>query len=168
MRKGEKGILIAMAVSVVVLIGVKVIQNQKYEGDDPGLPFYSTASPELTTEAAKLLHRHDCQSCHTLWAVRDLTQAVPAPPLDGIGSFHDEEWFFAYFSAENPQTIVPTRLKPQYRMPSYANLSETDRRTLAQYMASLRVEDWYYEETKKRRIEKLTGQPYEPSDDNKN
>lgn len=165
MRKGEKGIIAAMALSVAVLVGVKIIQASKNDEPDPGIPYYSTASPELTAAAAKLLHENDCKSCHFLWGTRDMTIAVPAPALDGIGNFHDEKWFYNYFSAEVPQDLLPTRLKPQYRMPSYAHLPEADRLTLAKYMASLQVEEWYLEETKKRRYEKLTGNDYEDSND---
>ena len=94
-----------------------------------------------------------------LWGTRDLTLAVPAPALDGIGSLRDEAWLYTYFSSENPQSMLPSRLKPQYRMPSYAKLPEEDRRVLAQYMASLKVEDWYLPEAKKAEYEKLTGNP---------
>lgn len=160
MRKGEKLIVGLMAVSVVVLAVVKVIQHKNDPEPDKGIPYFSTASQELTTAAAKILHTEKCSDCHSLWGTRDLTAAVPAPPLDGMSVFHDEEWFFKYFSAENPQEILPSRLKPVYRMPSYAHLSETERKTLAAYMASLKVEDWYLEETKKRRYEKLTGKDY--------
>lgn len=85
---------------------------------------------------------------------------VPAPVLDGIGSLRDEQWFYAYFSAENPQAILSTRLKKMYQMPSYAHLPEDERKILASYMASLKVQDWYLEETKKAEFEKLTGKPY--------
>jgi sulfur-oxidizing protein SoxX len=88
---------------------------------------------------------------------------VPAPILDGMGSLHDEAWFFQYFSAPDPQKILPSRLKPEYRMPSYAQLPEHDRRLLAQYMASLKVQDWYLQETRKAEYEKLTGKEY-PND----
>lgn len=47
-----------------------------------------------------------------------------------------------------------------YRMPSYAHLSEQERQTLAAYVASLKVQDWYLEETRKAEYEKLTGKPY--------
>jgi len=97
-----------------------------------------------------------------LWTVRDLIKAVPAPILDGIGSLHDESWFYQYFSAVNPQSILPSRLKAEYRMPSYAHLSENERRLLARYMASLKVQDWYLEETRKAEHEKLTGEERRP------
>ena len=87
-------------------------------------------------------------------------QSVPAPSLDGLGSFYTEEWFFDYFSAKNPQSIVPSRLKEEYRMPSFAEIPEQERRTLSQYMASLKVKDWYRDETKKSEYEKLTGEHY--------
>lgn len=48
-------------------------------------------------------------------------------------------------------------------MPSYAHLPEQDRKVLAAYMASLKVKDWYLEETKKAEYEKLTGKDY-PAD----
>ena len=84
------------------------------------------------------------------------------PPLDGIGSLRDEAWFYDYFSAENPQSILPSRLKKEFQMPSYANLKEVERRLLASYLASLKVKDWYLEETKKMEYEKLTGKSYTP------
>lgn len=127
---------------------------------DPGIPFYSTASAELARAGSSLYRRLECKSCHTLWTVRNMFESVPAPALDGIGSLRDEQWFYNYFSAVDPQTILPTRLKPQYRMPSYAQLSEQERRTLAAYMASLKVQDWYLEQTRKAEYEKLTGKPY--------
>jgi len=37
-------------------------------------------------------------------------------------------------------------LKPEYRMPSFKDMPETDRRVLARYLASLKVEDWYLDE----------------------
>ncbi len=89
-------------------------------------------------------------------------ELVPAPALDGIGSVRDEAWFYAYFSSPDPQAVLPSRLKPEFRMPSYLYLKEQDRRTLAAYMASLRVKDWYLEETKKAEYEKLTGKDYPP------
>ena len=47
-------------------------------------------------------------------------------------------------------------------MPSYAQLPESERRLLASYMASLKVKDWYLEETRKAEFEKLTGKEYKP------
>ena len=159
MRKGEKLIIGLMGASVVILLSIKLFSGNTEEGEDPGIPFYSTASKELTSSAARLIRTNKCKECHSLWATKDLTIAVPAPALDGMGMFRSEEWLYDYFSAEVPQDMLPTRLKPQYRMPSYASLSEQERRDLAKYIASLKVEDWYLEETNKARQEKLTGKP---------
>jgi len=82
---------------------------------------------------------------------------VPSPMLDGMGSLRDEAWLYAYLSAPDPQSILPSRLKKEYRMPSYAGLPEAERRTLAAYLASLRVRDWYLAETRRMEQEKLTG-----------
>lgn len=169
MRKGEKGIFIAMGVSVAILIGVKAYMHSGDSEPDPGIPYYTNASPELTANAARVMKDGDCKGCHTLWGSKDIVQAfmksVPAPPLDGMGMFRDEAWLYDYFSAENPQSILPSRLKAEYRQPSFASFPEKDRRDLAKYIASLKVEDWYLEETKKRRYEKLTGKDYQ-SDSN--
>ncbi|MDH5693863.1 MAG: cytochrome c [Gammaproteobacteria bacterium] len=165
MRKGEKVILGIMAVGVLILGGIKVKGIVSQDEADPGIPFFSTADTELTNKAAKLLHDHKCKSCHFLWGTRELTQAVPAPPLDGEGSFRSREWLYNYFSAKVPQDILPTRLKVQYRQPSFADLPEEDRNVLADYMSSLKVEEWYFEETKKRRYEKLTGKDYVKTDE---
>ena len=157
MRKGEKLIIGLMVASVVILLSIKLFSGGDEEGEDRGIPFYSTASSELTSTAARLIKENKCKECHSLWATKDLTISVPAPALDGMGMFRSEEWLFEYFSSETPQDMLPTRLKPQYRMPSFAQLSEQDRRDLAKYVASLKVEDWYLEETNKARQEKLTG-----------
>ena len=101
-----------------------------------------------------------CKKCHSLWGVRDFTQSVPAPSLDGMGMFRSEEWLYEYFSAKNPQEILPSRLKAEYRMPSLSSATEKERRDLANYIFSLKVEDWYLEETTKARYEKLTGKEY--------
>jgi flagellar motor switch protein FliG len=92
--------------------------------------------------------------------MKDMLQSVPAPMIDGIGSLRSEAWLYDYLSSTNPQAIIPSRLKPEYRMPSYASLSDRDRRTLASYIASLKVQDWYLEQTKKAEYEKLTGMEY--------
>lgn len=87
-----------------------------------------------------------------------MMRAVPAPALDGIGSLRDRDWLYAYLSADDPQSILPSRLKKEYQMPSYAGLPERERRILAEYLASLRVEDWYLEETRMAECSKLTGE----------
>lgn len=161
MRKGEKGILIAILVITGAYMAFKGWQVSNKEGEDPGIPFYSTASPELASKASALYHKYQCRECHILWSTREpMAAAVPAPSLDGIGAIRDEAWLFSYFSAENPQAILPSRLKRKYQMPSFAFLPEEDRRTLAAYFASMKVEDWYLMEVKKAEYEKLTGKDY--------
>lgn len=163
MRRSEKVILGIIAVIVLPLMARNFwqVESGKLE-EDKGIPYYSTASAELTKEGAALYDQNRCKDCHSLWTVRDIMQHVPAPILDGIGSLRSEEWFYNYFSAENPQTILPSRLKKEYRMPSYKNLSDQDRHVLAKYMSSLKVKDWYLEATRKAEYEKLTGKKYHP------
>ena len=162
MKRGEKLTLAVIAVSALLLTGRDYIASRSEVGPDKGIPFYSTAPQKLTHEATLLYEKNDCKDCHSLWTVRDMLQSVPAPMLDGIGSLHDEEWFYKYFSAPDPQSILPSRLKKKYRMPSLAKLPENERRTLAAYMASLKVKDWYLEDTRKSEYEKLTGKDYHP------
>ena len=162
MKAGEKNILIGVVVFVVVVMVYRTFVISQDGGKDKGIPFYSTAPKELQNEALLEMKKQKCRDCHTLWTQRNIMQTVPSPPLDGIGSIRDEEWLFNYFSAKDPQTILPSRLKPEFRMPSYAALPEERRRLLAKYMDSLKVEDWYLEETKKREYEKLTGEKYTP------
>lgn len=159
MRAGEKGILILIGVIVVTLMGYRTYKLAVDE-PDPGIPFYTTAPHEVKRTAELIYKRNGCDSCHSLWLVRNMMSSVPAPALDGIGSLRDEAWFYEYFSAEQPQSILPSRLKKEFQMPSYAHLPEQERRLLAAYMASLKVEDWYLHETKKAEYEKLTGLPY--------
>ena len=158
MKQGEKLVLAGIVAAVVGMTAFKLITRDTTP--DKGIPFHTTASADLAQEATAIYNRNSCKDCHSLWTERDMLQAVPAPALDGIGSLHDEEWFYRYFSAANPQEIIPSRLKKQYRMPSYAKLPEQERRTLARYMASLKVDDWYLEETRKSEYEKLTGKEY--------
>ncbi len=158
LRRGEKGILLAIAVVVLIYGARRVLTLERHPiSSDPGIPFYSTASPELARKATDIIRREGCRDCHTLWAVRNMMRAVPSPPLDGIGSLRNEAWLYRYFTSPNPQAILPSRLKPKYRMPSYAALPEHERRTLAAYMASLKVKDWYLKEVRKTEYEKLTG-----------
>lgn len=151
-----------IGVAVLVAAGYKGYTLTTQKEEDKGIPFYSTASQELSKQARVLFDKYNCHACHSLWTKRSIMQSVPAPALDGLGSLKSEEWFFEYFSAVNPQEIVPSRLKAEFRMPSLAHTPKEDREILAKYMASLKVEDWYLEETKKREYEKLTGKKYNP------
>jgi hypothetical protein len=58
---------------------------------------------------------------------------------------------------------LQSRLLPEYRMPSLAALPEEQRRAIAKYMASLKVKDWYLENTRAAEYEKLTGKEYSQS-----
>lgn len=160
LKTGEKRIFIGIGIFVVVFMAFRAWQEMTREDVDPGIPFYSTADKQLAAVASDLYRKHNCRDCHALWGVRSAMQAVPAPSLDGIGSLRDEEWLYRYFSAEDPQSILPSRLKEKYRMPSYAQIPEDERRMLAKYIASLKVQDWYLEETRKAEYEKLTGKDY--------
>jgi hypothetical protein len=166
MRKGEKGILIVMAVAIIGGIAYKFQSAPENTEPDQGIPFYSDAAPEVEKQASTLMRELNCRDCHkyhgAFGGITSLVQNVPAPALDGIGSIRSEQWLFDYFSAENPQAILPSRLKQEFQMPSFASLSEAERRLLASYLASLKVEDWYLQETKKMEFEKLTGKAYEP------
>lgn len=162
MKRGEKVVLAVIAVIVLGLMGRNLFRIESKHEVDKGIPYYSTATAELTRDAMNVYHHNGCKGCHSLWTVRNMMESVPAPILDGIGSIRNEEWFYQYFSAENPQTILPSRLKLEYRMPSYAKLPEHDRRLLASYMASLKVQDWYLQETRKAEYEKLTGKEFHP------
>ena len=161
MRRSEKVILGIIAVIVLPLMARNFwqVESGKIQADK-GIPYYSTASVELTKEGARLYDQNGCKECHSLWTVRDIMQNVPAPILDGIGSLRSEQWFYQYFSAPNPQAILPSRLKKQYRMPSFQTLSDHDRHVLAEYMSSLKVKGWYLEATRKAEYEKLTGKTY--------
>ena len=158
MKTGEKYTYIVIAVLVIVMLGYR--GYQEITNPDPGIPFYTTAAPELKQEAELIYKKYECSDCHALWMVRNMMQNVPAPALDGIGSLKDEAWFYDYLSAEDPQAILPSRLKDEFKMPSYASIPERERRILAAYLASLKVEDWYLEEVKKSEYEKLTGKQY--------
>lgn len=157
MKKGEKVIFGGVALLVVGGVIVNAFRASHFDPEQGRIPFYTTASPELRAAGERLIKDFECRKCHAMWTIRDPMQAVPAPPLDGLGSLKDEAWFYAYFSAPDPQAILPSRLKAEYRMPSFAHVPETERRTLAAYMATLKVEDWYLEETRNREFEKLTG-----------
>lgn len=158
MKSGEKFVLGC----IVALLAFGIIRSQVHveEKHEKDIPFYSTASEDVSRRAMDIYRDSGCKSCHTLWTSQDMTQNVPAPMLDGLGSLHTEEWFFDYLSAPNPQAVIPSRLKLQYRMPSFASMPEADRHILAQYLASLKVQDWYLEDTKKAEYEKLTGKDY--------
>lgn len=158
MKSGEKFVLgVIAALFVFGVVRNEVHVEDKHEKD---IPYYSTATPEVASQAMDVYRDNGCKSCHSLWTSKDMTQNVPAPIMDGIGSIRDEAWLYDYLSAPDPQAVIPSRLKKQYRMPSFASLPEADRRVLAKYLASLKVQDWYLEETRKAEYEKLTGLDY--------
>jgi len=155
MKRGEKAIL---ALIGLVVLGGGLHSYFHAEGKhDRDIPFFSTASADVASHATDIIRSNNCKDCHSLWTLKDVLQSVPAPMLDGIGSIRSEAWLYQYLSSPNPQAILPTRLKKQYSMPSYAKLPDSDRQILAKYLASLQVKDWYLEETKKAEYVKLTG-----------
>jgi sulfur-oxidizing protein SoxX len=155
MKRGEKAVLALIGLFLVA----GVVRSQLHvEGKhDRDIPFYSTATPDAARKAMDIYRSNGCKSCHTLWTLRDMLQFVPAPMLDGIGSLRSETWLYQYLSSPNPQAILPSRLKKEYQMPSYASLPDDERQLLAQYLASLKVKDWYLDQTKQAEQEKLTG-----------
>jgi len=158
MKRGEK---VVLALIAIVLVAGVVRSLLHVEGEhDRDIPFYSTATRDVAIKAMDIYHNNGCKECHSLWTMKDILETVPAPMLDGIGTLRTETWLYDYLSAPNPQAVIPSRLKKQWRMPSYASLPEGDRRLLAQYLASLKVKDWYLEQTKKSEYEKLTGKAY--------
>jgi sulfur-oxidizing protein SoxX len=158
MKRGEKAILALIGVFLVV----GVIRSMLHvEGKhDREIPFYTTATHDLSVKGMAIYNKNGCSVCHSLWTMKDILESVPAPMLDGIGSLRSEAWLYAYLSSPDPQLILPTRLKKQWSMPSYASMPDGDRHLMAQYLASLKVKDWYLEQTKKSEYEKLTGKDY--------
>jgi sulfur-oxidizing protein SoxX len=162
-RKGER--LILWGVALVLAAGLLRALTVRSGPRDREIPFYSTAPAGVARPAMDLYRKYRCKDCHSLFTVRDLLQAVPAPMLDGIGSLRSRDWLFDYLSAADPQRILPSRLKPQYRMPSYASLPQAERSLLADYLSSLKVKDWYLDETRRLEHEKLTGESSLPPDE---
>ncbi len=156
MKKGE-WIVLAL-IGLLVTGGAVRALLMRPSARDGEIPFYSTAPAQLASAASDLVRKYSCRQCHSLWSTRDPLQAVPAPMLDGMGSLHEESWILQYLSAPDPQSILPSRLKPQYRMPSYASLPLEERQQLAAYLASLRVKDWYLDQTRRLEHDKLTGE----------
>jgi len=157
MRSGEKLILLIMS-AVVILLMVRNWQHRDdVIGEEKELPFYTTASLDLNRKAMSVYRKYGCKECHSLWTVKDMMQTVPAPALDGIGSLRDREWLATYLASPEPQEMLPSRLKREFRMPSYAGMPEEERDLLVSYLASLQVKDWYLDTLKQSECKKLTG-----------
>ena len=150
-------VIILLALTFVVAVVQSVLNPAPVDTSEKGLPFYSTAGAALERSGAELYKNLQCRSCHTIWGVKSIYETVPAPSLDGIGSWRSEEWLFAYFSSVNPQEMIPTRLKEKYKMPSYAHLSIEERDILAKYFANMKVRSWYLEDARKAEQKKLKG-----------
>lgn len=157
MKRGEKNLLLGIAAVIVLLMVVNGVRQGSVKEHDRELPFYTTADNDLEHRGGMLLKELECRECHSLWSVRDILRNVPAPALDGIGSLRDREWLYNYFSAKNPQAILPSRLKKEYQMPSYAYLDEAQRNLLTDYIFSLKVRDWYLKDARTAECRKLTG-----------
>lgn len=164
MRRGEKGIFIVMAVIVGAAMVKRMVENENVNtARDREIPFYTTFSKVDNEKALNLIRDNHCKDCHSLWGgAATMMQSVPAPRLDGIGSIRSEKWFYTYLSATDPQTILPSRMKPEFKMPSYANLPDAERHQIAKYLSSLKVKNWYLTETRKAEYEKLTGKEFHP------
>jgi len=158
LKRGEWFVVGAVALVVVAALvkGALFSPPSKVKETDK-IPFYATTPHAVNVAAADLYRGLGCRDCHSLWGVRNITQFVPAPMLDGIGSWRSEAWLYAYFSSPDPQKVIPSRLKKRFRMPSYAKLPEKQRRLLAHYFGGLKVKDWYLEKARAAEFEKLTG-----------
>ncbi|MBF0282075.1 MAG: cytochrome c [Zetaproteobacteria bacterium] len=156
MKAGERWIAAAISLVVVGAV-VKASLQPAQDEQSQEIPFYNTVDEATALAASDLYKQLNCRSCHTIWAVKNITETVPAPSLDGIGSLRDEAWLYDYFSVVDPQTMLPSRLKKEYMHPSYASLPEAERRLLARYFAGMKVKDWYFEETLRAEQKKLTG-----------
>jgi len=86
MRKGEKWVLGLIGAIVVFAMAKNIWRLSNSTEVDPGIPFYSTASPALSRAGSDLYRSLRCKDCHSLWTVRNMLEFVPAPALDGIGS----------------------------------------------------------------------------------
>jgi len=150
-------VILLFAALLVFAVIQSMIHPTDVDHSKQGLPYYSTADAALARSGALLYKRMQCRNCHAIWSVKNMYETVPAPSLDGIGSWRTEEWLYHYFSSDNPQSILPSRLKKKFRMPSYAKIPEQNRRLLAAYFASLKVKGWYLEQTRKAEHKKLTG-----------
>lgn len=149
--------ILLLALTFVFAIVQSMMNPAPVDTSEKGLPFYTTANAALERSGSELYKQLNCRQCHTIWGVKSIYETVPAPSLDGIGSWRSEEWLFAYFSSENPQEMLPSRLKKKYKMPSYADLSVQERDVLAKYFSSMKVRSWYLEEARKAEKKKLTG-----------
>jgi len=158
MKRGEKNLLLGIAGFIIVMMVFNAFRQAEVSTQERELPFYTSASKELQQSGGMLYKRLACKRCHSLWSVRDIMRNVPAPALDGMGSLRDRDWLYTYFSSENPQAIIPSRLKKEYQMPSFAHLSDEERGLLADYISSLKVKDWYLEEARAAECRKLTGE----------
>ncbi|RME80323.1 MAG: cytochrome c [Zetaproteobacteria bacterium] len=153
----------AVSVGLVALAGVFVagvvqgiVSGQSARTADD-FPFYNDLPKDVQRRASDLYRRYKCRDCHVIWGVRNVMQMPPAPSLDGIGSLRSEEWIYAYLSSEDPQQMLPSRLKKRYRHPSYAHIPEQDRRLLARYFAHMRAKPWYLPEVRRAEKEALYG-----------
>ena len=64
MKKGEKGILAVIAVTVLGAMIYKSVSITENTEPDRGIPFYTTASPELEKQAGTLMRELNCRDCH--------------------------------------------------------------------------------------------------------
>ncbi len=158
MRKGERNILVGITRTVVSWMILSGLRKKRERKKDRPLPFYTTSTDQQNRQAMDIYRRYDCKSCHALWTVKDIMRTVPAPALDGIGSLKSRDWLYRYLSSDNPQDILPSRLKAEFRMPSYASMPKDELNILVDYLASLKAKDWYLEDLRRSECRKLTGE----------
>ena len=154
------------SIGLVLLAGVfiaGVVHGVLQGGTDArNRPFYNDLPEDVKRKAGDLYRRYRCRNCHIIWGMRNVMQMPPAPSLDGIGSLRSEEWIYRYLSAKDPQKILPSRLKKEYRHPSYADIPEAHRRLLARYFAHMKVRPEYLAQVRAAEQEALTGDAHVP------
>jgi len=72
MKKGEKGILVVMGLAIVITAVVKGYGVSTQKEKDKGIPYYTTASQELSKKARSLFAKYQCHDCHSLWTKRSM------------------------------------------------------------------------------------------------
>jgi len=132
-KKGEKVIwaLAAMITAGAAYVGVVV-----YNAPTKLMPNYQIESVEAGR--GELVYRHGgCSACHKIWNLG----GRKGGPLDGIGSRRDSAWLTAYLSTDDPQAMLPSEVKPIFKMPSFASMSEGERSDMVAFLVSLKMRD---------------------------
>ncbi len=123
-----------MLIAMVFFVSLAAYLSRGVEEDYN--PYYQEIT-EASEKGHQVYRKYECYKCHRIIGMGHL----PGPKLDGLASRRSREWLENYLTSPDPQKIIPSRFKKEFRMPSYASMPKKEREQLLDYLLSLKMKE---------------------------